>query len=77
MRGAVWQWGAGVLLPTGQQRGQESSSEKLLDPCLFLSKSKRPVKVLPADTAHTHSCGASPSPPPSPQHPAGETAHSD
>ena len=58
MKGAVSQWGAGVLLSTGQQGVQESSSENLLDPCLFLYKSKRAVEVFPSNTAHAHSHGA-------------------
>lgn len=62
MKGLMWQEGVGMPLPTGQQGAQEWSSEKLLDSCLFLCKSKKPVKVFPADTAHTHSCGASPLP---------------
>lgn len=60
MKGVVWQGGVGMPLPTGQQGVQELSSEKLLDSCSFLSKSKKPVKVFPADTAHAQSCGASP-----------------
>lgn len=71
MRWAVWQRRVRVLLLTGQQSGQECSSEELLDPWLFLSKSKRAVKVFPADTAQTHCCGPLP-PPPSSQHPAPE-----
>ena len=62
MKGLMWQEGVGMPLPTGQQGAQELSSEKLLDSCLFLCKSKKPVKVFPADTAHAHSCGASPLP---------------
>lgn len=57
MKGAVWQWGDEVLLYPGQQGVQESSSENLLDPCLFLYKSKRAVEVFPSDTAHAHSHG--------------------
>lgn len=62
MKGLMWQEGVGMPLPTGQQGAQEWSSEKLMDSCLFLCKSKKPVKVFPADTAHAHSCGASPLP---------------
>lgn len=60
--GAVSQWGVGVLLPTGQQSGQESSSEKSPDTWLFLYNSRRPAKVCPAGTAHTRH-GGPPSPP--------------
>ena len=62
MKRVVWQGGVGMPLPTGQQGVQELSSEKLLDSCSFLCKSKKAVKVFPADTAHAQSCGASPLP---------------
>ena len=57
MKGVMWQGGVGMPLPTGQQGVQELSSEKLLDSCLSLCKSKKAVKVFPADCSRTQLWG--------------------
>lgn len=61
--GAVSQWGVGVLLPTGQQGGQESSLEKSPGAWLCFYNSRRSAKVSPVGTAHIRSGGPLPSPP--------------
>lgn len=60
--GAVSQQGVGVLLPTGQQSGQESRSEKSPDAWLSVYNSRRLAKVFPVGTAPIRSGG--PLPPP-------------
>lgn len=63
MRGATWQWAVGVLLPMGRWSGQESGSDKLLDPRLLSHKSP-PAARPPLRAAHAPGRGPVPSPPP-------------